>query len=142
MRPASRQGVWPHAVLSGHAHSYQRYTRSINGIEIPHVIEGNGGHGLTPLTKKGEPGIRVPVALTSVAGVTFENYDAQDYGYLRIIVNAQQLRIKSPGLGRNRRENAGRFRYGRFGIAQAGTLPGGESLDLDGPATSIPCIER
>jgi Calcineurin-like phosphoesterase len=87
-------GVWPHAVLSGHAHSYQRYTRSINGIEIPHVIEGNGGHGLTPLTKKGEPGIRVPVALTSVAGVTFENYDAQDYGYLRIIVNAQQLRIE------------------------------------------------
>jgi Calcineurin-like phosphoesterase len=87
-------GVWPHAVLSGHAHSYQRYTRSINGMEIPYVIEGNGGHGLTPLTRKGEPGIRTPVALTSVTGVTFENYDDQDYGYLRVIVNAQQLRIE------------------------------------------------
>ncbi|HEY4359911.1 MAG TPA: metallophosphoesterase [Bryobacteraceae bacterium] len=87
-------GVWPHAVLSGHAHSYQRYTRTINGMEIPYVIEGNGGHGLTPLTRKGSPALRVPVALTSVAGVTFENYDDQDYGYLRILVNAQQLRIE------------------------------------------------
>jgi hypothetical protein len=29
-----------------------------------------------------------------VPGVTFENYDDTDYGYLRVIVNAQQLRIE------------------------------------------------
>jgi hypothetical protein len=26
---------WPHAILSGHAHNYQRFTRSLNGHEIP-----------------------------------------------------------------------------------------------------------
>jgi hypothetical protein len=34
------------------------------------------------------------MALSSVQGVTFENYDDTDYGYLRVLVNAQQLRIE------------------------------------------------
>jgi hypothetical protein len=87
-------GVWPHAVLSGHAHSYQRYTRVTGNMEIPYVIAGNGGHGLTPLTTPGSPALRAPAAVPGVAGVTFESYDDQDYGYLRVIVNAQQLRIE------------------------------------------------
>lgn len=87
-------GIWPHAVLSGHAHSYQRYTRVMGAMQIPYVIAGNGGHGLTPLTRSGTPALRTPVALNSIAGVTFENYDDTDYGYLRVLVNAQQLRIE------------------------------------------------
>jgi hypothetical protein len=87
-------GVWPHAVLSGHAHSYQRYTRITGGMEIPYVIGGNGGHGLTPLVRAGAPALRAPMALSSIPGVTFENYDDKDYGYLRVIANAQQLRIE------------------------------------------------
>jgi hypothetical protein len=87
-------GVWPHAVLSGHAHSYQRYTRVTGGMEIPHLIAGNGGHGLTPLTRAGSPALRAPIALANIPGVTFENYDDKDYGYLRVLVNAQQLRIE------------------------------------------------
>jgi hypothetical protein len=63
-------------------------------MEIPYVIAGNGGHGLTPLAKKGSPALRTPVAVAGLSGVTFENYDDQDYGYLRVIVNAQQLRIE------------------------------------------------
>jgi len=87
-------GVWPHAVLSGHAHSYQRYTRVTGNMEIPYLIAGNGGHGLTPLSSAGSPALRTPMALASVPGVTFENYDDKDYGYLRVLVNAQQLRIE------------------------------------------------
>lgn len=87
-------GVWPHAVLSGHAHSYQRYTRQTGNMEIPYLISGNGGHGLTPLTKPGAPALRAPLTLQDTKGVTLENYDDQDYGYLRIVVNAQQLRME------------------------------------------------
>ena len=87
-------GLWPHAVLSGHAHSYQRYTRVTGNMEIPYLIAGNGGHGLTPLSKAGSPALRAPLALSNVPGVTFENYDDKDYGYLRVLVNAQQLRIE------------------------------------------------
>jgi len=87
-------GIWPHAVLSGHAHSYQRYTRVTSKMEIPYIISGNGGHGLTPLARQGDPTVRAPAALSTASGVTLENYDDQGYGYLRVIVNAQQLRIE------------------------------------------------
>ena len=90
-------GVWPHAVISGHAHNMQRFTRVKDGRETPFIICGNGGHHHNPLTKKGQPAIRTPVsqtALTQGDQVTFENYDDQEFGYLRIIVNDQQIRIE------------------------------------------------
>lgn len=91
-------GVWPHAVLSGHAHNYQRFTRSLDGRETPFLIAGNGGHAHNSLTKKGQPALRTPsVELLLSNGndqVTFENYDDQGFGYLRIVVNAKQLRIE------------------------------------------------
>ena len=41
-------GIYPHAVISGHVHNYQRFTRRIlmanRQIEVPFIICGNGGH--------------------------------------------------------------------------------------------------
>ena len=54
-------GVWPHAILSGHAHNYQRFTRHADGRETPFLVSGNGGHAVARLTRKGTPTIRVPV---------------------------------------------------------------------------------
>jgi DNA repair exonuclease SbcCD nuclease subunit len=46
---ACRQaGLWPDAVLSGHAHLYQRFTREVDGREIPYVVSGSGGFAATP----------------------------------------------------------------------------------------------
>jgi Calcineurin-like phosphoesterase len=90
-------GVWPHAVLSAHAHNYQRFTRLHGKTQIPYIICGNGGHGLTKLTRKGASALRTPQPL-KITGhadkVTLENYDDEDYGYLRIIVSATKLRIE------------------------------------------------
>jgi hypothetical protein len=90
--------VWPHAVLSGHAHNYQRFTRRVNGRETPFVIAGNGGHAIAKLTRKGIPTLRVPVVQGALSNgkdsVTFESYDDQDFGYLRILVNSAQLHIE------------------------------------------------
>jgi hypothetical protein len=90
-------GVWPHAVLSGHAHNYQRFTRHHGQTQIPYIIAGNGGHGLAKLTRRGSQPLRTPQAL-QITGhadkVTLENYDDQDYGYLRVVVTASQLRIE------------------------------------------------
>jgi hypothetical protein len=90
-------GVWPHAVLSAHAHSYQRFTRLHGQTQIPYVVCGNGGHGLTRLTRKGASALRTPLSLDVTGNadkVTLENYDDGDYGYLRIIATAAQLRIE------------------------------------------------
>lgn len=90
-------GVWPHAVLSGHAHNYQRFTRLHGHTQIPYIIAGNGGHGLAKLMRRGEGPLRTPQAL-QVPGhadkVVLENYDDQHYGYLRIVVTTAQLRIE------------------------------------------------
>jgi hypothetical protein len=45
---ASRSaGLWPDAVLSGHAHLYQRYTRAVDNRQIPYVVAGSGGFAAT-----------------------------------------------------------------------------------------------
>jgi hypothetical protein len=82
-------GVWPHAAFSGHAHNYQRYTRTINGLSIPYIVAGCGGH--SPLEAlRGT--YRTPYPIDST--LTLESYDGTDYGYLRVIVNATTLTIE------------------------------------------------
>lgn len=92
-------GVWPHAVFSGHAHNYQRYTRTIGKRQIPYVVCGNGGH--PPLAKLSvDTTLRTPIALPGFAQpergdtVTLDNYDFKSFGYLRVVVDAKQLRIE------------------------------------------------
>ncbi len=82
-------GIWPHAVLSGHAHNYQRYTRIANGFQIPFVVAGCGGH--SPLTTLRST-VRTPYKIDDT--LTLESYDDKDYGYLRIVVNAATMRIE------------------------------------------------
>jgi hypothetical protein len=36
-------GVQPDMFLSGHAHSYQRYTREVSTMQIPYLVVGTGG---------------------------------------------------------------------------------------------------
>jgi len=82
-------GVWPHAVLSGHVHNYQRFTRVVNNYQIPYVVAGCGGHA--PLVKMSST-YRTPYPVDST--LTLESYDDTDYGYLRIVMNAQTMTIE------------------------------------------------
>lgn len=102
-------GVYPHAVLSAHAHCYQRYTRTIafagGERHVPFVVCGNGGHNVNPLVRstRAQPAIEpengadvsyldASPAVTS-KGLRLEKYDDHNYGYLRVSVDAKQLRI-------------------------------------------------
>jgi len=82
-------GVWPHAVFSGHSHNYQRFTRTVNGLQIPYLVAGCGGHA--PLSKMSGT-YRTPFPIDST--LTLESYDDTDYGYLRVVVNATTLTIE------------------------------------------------
>jgi hypothetical protein len=106
-------GVWPHAVLAGHAHNYQRFTRTRvrGGAQIPYLVCGNGGHNVTPLTGQGAAPLRAPQVIQPARGntdqVVLENYDDQGYGYMRVVVTAAQLRIEyQPGKRRRCSQNA------------------------------------
>jgi calcineurin-like phosphoesterase family protein len=112
-------GVWPHAVLTGHAHNYQRFTRVHQSMQIPYIIAGNGGHAVAPLKRERDAGgaplqaasaskedgasryqtpFRAPTVLQPASAgkdlVRLENYDDQDYGYLRVVVTKKALRIE------------------------------------------------
>jgi hypothetical protein len=82
-------GVWPHAVFSGHAHNYQRYTRTVNSYQIPYIVAGCGGH--SPLSKM-RATYRTPYKVDDT--LTLESYDDTDYGYLRVVVNATTMNIE------------------------------------------------
>ncbi len=82
-------GVWPHAVFSGHSHNYQRFTRTVNKMQIPFLVAGCGGHSpLSPMRAT----YRTPYVIDNT--LTLESYDATDYGYLRVIVNASTMTIE------------------------------------------------
>jgi len=82
----------PHAVLSGHAHNYQRYTRVMGKREIPFIVAGSGGHNaVSPIKRnKGNTIIRTPMTKDDVS---FRRYFA-DFGYLRIEVSKELLSIE------------------------------------------------
>jgi Calcineurin-like phosphoesterase len=82
-------GMWPHAVFSGHAHNYQRYTRTVNGMQIPFLVAGCGGHSpLSPMRGT----YRTPYKIDN--SLTLESYDGKDYGYLRVVVTRTTMRIE------------------------------------------------
>ena len=82
-------GFWPHAVFSGHSHNYQRYTRTVNNATTPYIVAGCGGH--SPLSTM-RATYRTPYKIDDT--LTLESYDDSDYGYLRVVVDAETLTIE------------------------------------------------
>jgi hypothetical protein len=86
----SSTGVYPHAVLSGHAHNYQRFTRLENARQTPYIVAGMGGHSSQPPFGKMVSPPRPPF---TVGQFRCDNY-SPNYGYLRVVITPQQLRIE------------------------------------------------
>jgi Calcineurin-like phosphoesterase len=80
-------GLWPDAVLSGHAHLYQRFTRKVEGREIPYVVAGAGGFSETA------PRTKVPKGTTE-GEYTLAVDPIIHFGYLTVTVEkAKRLTI-------------------------------------------------
>jgi hypothetical protein len=79
---STKTGVWPHLVLSGHAHNYQRFTRAVDSTSIQYVVVGTGGRIA-----------HVQRAETSRDDIVVQKFDDQDSGYLRLTVNRNQLQV-------------------------------------------------
>lgn len=90
-------GKLPHAVLHGHVHNYQRFSRDYgNGQKVPYIIAGAGGYALTQSSlhklQKGLEDVTVPHATTE-DGVALEFYDVENSGFLTLTADAQHLTI-------------------------------------------------
>jgi hypothetical protein len=98
----TQAGVWPDMVLSGHAHLYERYTRTMksDGRQIPHIVAGNGGYYDLSGLKKNSQGQK-PVAgqqkESDGAGntITLDSYSDTQFGFLRITFSASSIAVES-----------------------------------------------
>jgi hypothetical protein len=86
--------VYPHLVLSGHVHNYQRFTvqqQVQNGTAaIACVVAGNGGYSKLSQLEKLDGGYpSPPLKLTDT--LRLEQYDQQNYGFLRFEVTKQSI---------------------------------------------------
>jgi len=73
--------LWPDAVLSGHAHLYQRFTRATQGRQIPYVVAGSGGFAAS--TPQGG----LPATPVTVGEYTLEKPPIVNFGYLTLTVD-------------------------------------------------------
>ncbi len=81
--------IAPHAMLAGHAHNYQRYTRTakIGGsgdVQIPYLVAGCAGHAASAVTAANHQHMGDTVFEKSLKG----------FGYLLVTANAAQLSIE------------------------------------------------
>ncbi len=77
-KACEQAGLRPDAVLSGHAHLYQRYTRTVDGAEIPYIVAGSGGHNV----EAAKASAKEPPEGYELAGEPIE-----EYGYLTLTVD-------------------------------------------------------
>ena len=88
-------GIQPDLHLSGHAHLYERYTRTVGGKQIPYLVAGMGGYynltGLKP--GKGSTAPKTPASGTDASGnpLTLEVFNDTTFGFLRITVSPASI---------------------------------------------------
>jgi hypothetical protein len=84
--------IMPDAFFSGHAHSIQRYTRSVvfgaNKLNIPYAVTGCGGHGGQKVTQP---------TRTANLNPTYE-FGYEGWGYTLVDITEQALTITSYGV--------------------------------------------
>ena len=115
----AQAGVYPHAFLSGHAHNYQRYTRTLffggRTMSVPFVVCGSGGHNVNPLVspRDGKAATEPPdgadvsymdrSTVVQTRGLVLASHDQANFGYLRVVVDGHTLTIEfhpvTPGAG-------------------------------------------
>jgi hypothetical protein len=87
-------GIYPHLMLSGHVHNYQRFTatETVAGdpADISCIVIGNGGYTrLGTLHKIDGDYPEAPPELFHT--LKLESYDQENFGFLRLEVTEQEI---------------------------------------------------
>lgn len=85
---------YPNLILSGHVHNYQRFTEVVAGpkgqLELPYIVAGAGGYtklGTLHKVNGADPAVPLPLE----GGLTLEQYDQKNFGFLRLEVSKAQI---------------------------------------------------
>lgn len=86
----------PDAIFSGHVHCYQRFTRQIQGRDVPYIVAGAGGYASVPkeihkLQHDKAGRLKLPYKTTE-KDVELDNYQDTLPGFLRITIDEKSLK--------------------------------------------------
>jgi len=96
--------IWPDIVLSGHAHLYERYTRTMraDSRQIPYIVAGNGGYLNLSTPRQGKNGVNPQPGIPGNDGkgnqLTLNVYNNTVHGFLRLTVDAGSILCESLGV--------------------------------------------
>ena len=88
---------YPDLVMSGHVHNYQRFTYEVTDStgaarQVTCLVAGAGGYtNLGTLHKVNGAAPTVPLDLGD--GLTLEQYDEKDFGFLRLEISPTQIQV-------------------------------------------------
>jgi hypothetical protein len=86
----------PDIVLSGHAHSYQRFSRALFGKSLPYIVAGAGGFANSSRSlHKLQRGLvidQLPFT-TTLSAIRLESFDVMNAGFLRLTAGPENLAI-------------------------------------------------
>jgi hypothetical protein len=98
----TKAGIWPDLVLSGHAHLYERYTRTMkaDGRQIPYIVAGNGGYYDLPGLKTKSDGSKPTAGQQSEPDgqgntISLDQNDDTEYGFLCITVSKATIQVEA-----------------------------------------------
>ncbi|HET9102477.1 MAG TPA: metallophosphoesterase [Solirubrobacteraceae bacterium] len=81
----------PDAVLAGHAHNYQRFSRSLDERSVPYLVAGSGGFPELHALGRGIPDL--PASFTGLPGVTLDAHQHSAFGFLTVTAQPGRTRI-------------------------------------------------
>jgi len=84
-------GRAPDAVLSAHAHNYQRFSRSLNGRCVPYLVAGSGGFPELHRLGRGIP--EPPAAFTGLPGLSLDAFQHRAFGFLTVTAAPGRARL-------------------------------------------------
>jgi hypothetical protein len=93
-RACEAAGIWPDMHISGHAHLYERYTRTVKGRQIPYLVAGMSGfYNLAGLKHGAKPNAIKPAKGKDSSGnpLSLECYNDTTFGFMRVTVSSAAL---------------------------------------------------
>ena len=89
----AQAGRMAEVVCAGHVHNYQRFTRAVNGWQVPYIVAGAGGYWHLHYVAKQADGSDLPLPYTLPSGdVTLESFCDNRHGFMHLTIAPGFLR--------------------------------------------------
>jgi hypothetical protein len=98
----------PDLICAGHVHNYQRFTRQAAAVSAPgtigYLVAGSGGYHNLHAMAADVTALTLPAGFPGSPDVTVDAYDDSHYGYVRVRVTQETIRLqfvqvaRSPGV--------------------------------------------